>query len=394
MSKCLDFLENTHETRYRYRTATKKERGEILRMFCELTGCSRRHARRVLRGKFKPKENPKRRGRRSHYGYEEFLTALKKLWLATDQMCGTNLKVAIPIWLPFYEEQYGVLGERVRQDLLGISAPTINRLLQPFRVEYPKRRSCTRPGTLLRQQIPIRTTFWNVDRPGYIEADTVHHCGESTSGVYVCSLTMTDIYSEWTENQAIWGRNGSETKIGVEAIERKLPFEILGFDCDNGGEFLNLELVRYFLGREKVVPFTRSREYRSNDNAHVEQKNWTHVRQLLGYDRFDDQAFVVLLNDLYVSWNDYRNFFCPTMKLKEKLRDGGKTRRRYEISHTPYQRLIASEHISEEKKNDLRERFRSLNPFTLRNEIEQKLRAIFRHLRNSRLQGDIIVERA
>lgn len=383
MKRTEQLLRNlTNESRWRYRNARKKARGAILREYCELTGYCRKYAARILRGTVRKKQSPKRRGRRAHYQYPEFLRALKRFWLDTQQMCGRNLKVAISIWLPFYEREYGALASKVRSDLLRISPATIDRLLTPYRATHPKARGGTKPGTLLRTHIPIRTEFWDVDRPGFCESDTVLHCGETTEGIYVCSLTLTDIDSEWTCSRAVWGKQGKPVKEQLERIERILPFEMLGFDCDNGGEFINYELVKYFADRPKFIPFTRSRPNRKNDSAHIEQKNFMHVRQLLGYERFDKPELVPLINDLYENaWDPFRNFFCPTMKLQRKERLQSRMRRIYGPSHTPYQRLIASPHLPEERKNLLRATYASLDPFELKRLIEQKLRIIFQLLR-------------
>jgi hypothetical protein len=390
MRKRLNLLQNTNEIRYRYRTASKKERGEILRTFCELTGYNRKHAGRVLRGRVKRKEQSRKRGRRSHYGYDEFMEALKRLWLATDQMCGHNLKIAIPIWLPHYEVEYGPVSEKAREDLFKVSDSTIDRLLKARRAEHPKGRCGTRPGTLLRTQIPIRTDFWDVDRPGYLEGDTVEHCGGPTAGIYVCSLTLTDIDSEWTCSRAMWGKRGKEVRDQFERVEQIIPFEVCGFDADNGGEFINYELVKFFSDRPKFIPFTRSRAYKKNDNAHVEQKNYMHVRQLLGYERLDKPELVPLINDLYENaWDLYKNFFCPTMKLKAKERIGSKIRKIYYPSHTPYQRLLASPHVTEEKKNELRAVYASLNPFELKRQIQKKLRVIFQLLHQPHIEARV-----
>jgi len=225
---------------------------------------------------------------------------------------------------PSYEHEFGPLAPDVAAKLLRASAATLDRLLRPLRALHPKRRCTTRPGSLLKTQIPIRTHFWDVDRPGFFEADTVAHCGNSMAGDFVHSLTFTDICSGWTENRAVWGRGSLGVLERIQDIEAHLEFPVLGFDCDNGSEFLNHHLVRYFTDRPKQPAlFSRSRPYAKNDNAFVEQKNWTHVRQLLGYDRLDKPALVPLINALYANeWSSLTNFFCPTLKLKSKTRLG------------------------------------------------------------------------
>lgn len=226
-----------------------------------------------------------------------------------------------------------------------------------------------------------RTDQWNEARPGFLEADTVAHCGTSLIGNFVWSLTMTDIYSGWTENRAVWNKGAIGVVEQIEDVEKNLPFEILGFDCDNGSEFLNWHLMRYFSNQqgEYRVQFTRSRPYHSDDNAHVEQKNWTNVRQLFGYERFENQTVVELMNDVYkheISWMN--NYFLPNTKLKEKRRIEAKIIKAHDKSATPYQRLMQSEHLTQEKKEALTAIYQRINPFELKKEIQKKVDNIFR----------------
>jgi hypothetical protein len=295
-------------------------------------------------------------------------------------MCGKRLKAALPLWLPHYEQAYG-LEEEVKQKLLKISDRTIDRMLHQIRSKYPKRFCGTKPGSLLKKQIPIKTDQWDEDRPGFVEADTVAHCGSSLLGNFVWSITLTDIYSGWTENAAVWNKGAHGVLKQLEIIEKNLPFELLGFDSDNGGEFLNHHLIKYFQERKKPVQFTRSRPYHKGDNAHVEQKNWTHVRQLFGYYRFQNPQLVILMNDLYQKeLSLLHNYFYPAMKLQDKIRIKSKIKKQYDKPQTPYQRLIASEHVNILQKEKMRQVFESLNPFELQQAIQQKLRNIFRHI--------------
>jgi hypothetical protein len=200
-------------------------------------------------------------------------------------MCSKRLKAALPIWLPFYEQAHGALAPEVREKLLRISPAAIDRLLRKVRARYPRKGlSGTRAGpAALKHKIPVRTDNWDIDRPGFLEADAVAHCGSSLAGNFVWSLTFTDILSQWTENRAVWNKGAKDVVARVQEVEGELPFALLGFDVDNGSEFLSWHLCRYFLERPSPVEFRRSRPYKKNDQAHVEQKNWTHVRQLLGY---------------------------------------------------------------------------------------------------------------
>ena len=261
--------------------------------------------------------------------------------------------------------------------LRSISPATIDRVLQPVRSTYKKHgRTTTKPGTLLRRQIPIKTDQWDEKNPGFLEADTVAHCGESLSGMFAYTIDFVDIATGWTEQRAIWGKGEAGVLEQVHDVEQALPFPLLGFDCDNGSEFLNHHLLRHFT--DKKVAFTRSRAYHKDDNAHIEQKNWTHVRQWLGYDRLDDPRVIPLLNDLYCNeWRIFHNFFCPSVKLLAKERVGSKTIKRHDTPKTPYQRLMESPGIPQATKRQLSEQLQELNPFELRKAMERKLHKIF-----------------
>jgi hypothetical protein len=367
--------------RKRYRTASKVQKGIILDEFCATCGYHRKHAIRLLRDK-RVRSAQRKPGAKPVYRDEQLLLALKRTWLATDQMCGKKLKAALPLWLPWYDTEFEPLAPPVSQKLLAASPATLDRLLRPLKCQHPKARGSTKPGTLLKNQIPVKTHNWDVAQPGYFEADTVAHCGNSLAGDFIYSLTFTDIYSGWTENRATWGRGAHGVMAQIQDIEHRLAFPVKGFDCDNGSEFLNHHLVRYFTERpQKPVAFTRSRPYHKNDNAHVEQKNWTTVRQFLGYDRFDRQELVPELNDLYrLEWSQMTNFFSPTLKLKEKRRVNSRYVKTYEPPQTPYQRLMASPDIEVDAKEQLQLLYNSLNPFILRKSIQTKLRTIFTNL--------------
>ena len=368
--------------RARYRRARKKVKVTILDEFCAVCGYNRKYAIRLLNQYGKPRKK-RRPGRKPIYASPELLTALKRIWFASDQMCSKKLKAAIPLWLPYYETVYKPLTPETQHRLLSVSAATIDRLLKPVRVAHGRKGlSGTRPGSLLKNQIPIRTHFWDVSQPGFMEADTVAHCGNSLAGSFIWSLTMTDIHTTWTESRATWDKGAEGVLAQIQDIEDRLPFALQGFDCDNGSEFLNWHLLRYFTDHPSVTSFTRSRPYKKNDNAHVEQKNWSHVRQLFGYDRFEDRQILPLMNDLYANeWSLYQNHFCPSMKLKEKKRINSKYLKKYDPPRTPYDRVMASDQITEQAKEHLKMVHQSLNPFILKKTIEKKLRVIFKHVK-------------
>jgi len=345
---------------------------------CEQWEYSRKHAIKLLNAKAGWGGDPnKKKGRPSLYG-EEVGKVLWNLWKVSQQPCGKRLAPMISLWLPYYEEDRGQLKKTIKEQLLKISLAQIDRLLAPRKAKAGVKGRCgTKPGGLLKTQIPIRTNHWDVTRPGFLEADTVAHCGVSLEGDFIWSVTYTDIFSGWTTNRAVWNKGSDGIVKATRSVESLLPFELLGFDSDNGSEFLNNHLVRYFQERQKKVGFTRSRPYHKNDNAYVEQKNWTHVRQLFGYDRFGDIALLPLANEIYTDiWEPLNNFFKPCMKLLSKERHGAKIKKRYDKPLTPCDRLLQSEHITEEVKETLRCQRAALNPLKLARSLEEKLRAL------------------
>ena len=365
----------------RYGKRGREGRSRLLDEVCELCGYERKYAIKVMGGKRAILGSGRKRGgSQAIYGVAE-REVIKTIWLAAEQPCGKRLKAALEVWLPHYEKRRGRLAGSLRQKLLAVSSASIERLLAPCRASQGGRARCgTRPGTLLRKQIPIRTEHWDVSGPGFIEADTVAHCGESMAGEFCWSLTATDVHTQWTETRAVFNRSQHAVAKRIAEIEEALPFAILGFDTDNGGEFLNWHLVNYFQRRQRPVGFTRSRAYRKNDNARVEQKNWTHVRQLVGYARLEDPRAAELLNELYAKqWGWFRNFFCPVMKHLRTEVEGSRKRRVYDAPATPFQRLKACRGVGKEQIAVLENLYRTLDPFALKETIETKLRAVLRY---------------
>ena len=254
-------------------------------------------------------------------------------------------------------------------------AGALDRLLAPRRAAGPLRGlSGTKPGNLLRQQIPIAGEVWDEKRPGFMEADSVAHCGSSLAGSFIWSLTFTDLASTWTSGRAVWNRGSAGVLEQTRAVEQHLPFPLLGLDFDNGGEWLNWHLIRDLQERAQPVRVTRSRPYHSDDNAHVEQKNWMWPRQLLGYGRLEDDQLVEPINQVYEKiWGPLHNFFLPSMKLVQKWREGSRWRRRQDRPQTAYQRLLQMGIMSSKKHRELRDFYHRLDPFALHEQLEKQL---------------------
>ena len=369
----------TNAIKDRYKNSSKQEKKIILDEFCKVCNYNRKYAIRLLNKPDNKWKKRKKRGRKSKYNNGYFIQALKIIWEATDYLCSKRLHAAIPLWLPFLDSQKIIITDDLKKDLLSISASTIDRVLKKSRIKSKKGLGGTKPGTLLKNQIPIRTDNWDINKPGFMEADTVAHCGNSLQGDFIWSLTMTDIDTGWTENRAVWNKGAIGVKKQIISIENALPFDLLGFDCDNGSEFLNYHILRYFKENGKNTQFTRSRPYKKNDNAHVEQKNWTQVRNLFGYERLEDESLVEPMNDLYSNeWGLYNNFFRPSQKLIEKIKINSKYKRKYDIPKTPYLRAMESEFVLKDKKDALKKVYDTLNPFELKTAIESKLKVIFK----------------
>jgi hypothetical protein len=368
--------------RDRYHNASKRDKTIMLDEFCRVCGYHRKYAIRRLTAKNISDRSPQlsQRGRKKQYRDPVLLDVLRDLWVATNLPCSKRLKAIIPLWLPYYEMRS--LSAELRQQLLSISAATMDRLMAPLRARYHKQGlATTKPGSLLRKHIPISTDQWDETMPGFIEVDTVAHCGTSTEGMFVYTINCVDIATAWTEQRAIWGKGESGVVTAMRAIESHLPFPLQGFDCDNGSEFLNWHLYRHFTERKAPVKFTRSRPYKKNDNAHVEEKNYTQVRLYLGYQRFDKPQLVAQLNELFANdWNQLLNFFIPSSKLLAKYRDGAHIKKQRDTPQTPVQRILASPHIAEATKQRLQQQFEQLNPFELYHHMDCKIKAIIKQV--------------
>lgn len=360
----------------RYARRSRESKSRMLDELCEDYGYERKYAIKLLRDSLPAPSGLVHPGPERRYTLIE--PVVRAIWLAAEQPCGKRLAPALPLWLPHYERHHEKLSARSRQLLGHISPATLDRLLAPARVAHPLRGRCgTKPGSLLKTEIPIRTGTWDVTRPGYLEADSVAHCGASLAGDFIWSLTYTDIATAWTEGRAVWNKGAAGVLVATRHVEAHLPFALLGFDCDNGSEFLNHHLLRYLDQRPKPVAFTRSRPYHKDDNAHVEQKNWMWPRQLLGYGRLERQEMVEPISALYQEvWGPLMNFFLPGLKLKTKWRDRSAWKKRYEPARTAYQRLMDDGVLTSPARRQLRERYESLDPFALKGQLERRLEPI------------------
>jgi hypothetical protein len=361
----------------RYERAGTEYKSRLLSEVVELFGYHRKAAIRALRRR-RPAaqvEAPRVIGRPREYDPEKMLRVLKPIWLAALQPCGKRLVAALPDWVAGYEEDHQRLDSDLRQSLLAASAATLDRLLRPLRAQH-RRRGGTRPGSLLRQEIPIRTE-WGDEGAGYLELDTVAMCGGCLDDRHAWMLDGVDIRTTWNELRATANRGQAATLEQIQDLEQSLPFALLGVDSDNGGEFINHHLVDYAHQRERPLAFTRGRPYRKNDNAHVEQKNYTQVRQWFGYERYDNPVVVPLINALCKgALGQLLNFFLPSLKLESKRREGSKILRVYGPAQTPLARVLARSEVSAKKKAQLQALRQQLNPFALRREVDRCLKDI------------------
>lgn len=359
----------------RYHNAGHRaEKTRIITDFCFDTGYTRKYAIRILKGRIQLKKASKP-GPKSKYQSSSLIIHLARLWDHMNRMCSKKMVVALPLWLNYYK---GCTDEE-KTLLLNMSSSTIDRLLNPYKSNQGNLRglSSTKPS-LLANKILIKLLDAEIKEPGYMEADTVVHCGSSLIGEYVHSLTMTDLFSGWTENRACWTKSSENIQAKIKNVESLLPFKLKGFASDNGSEFITHNLHDYFMKRDEPVEFVRRRAYKKNDNAHVEQKNFTHVREIFGYQRFENKELVNLMNEIYKAyWNPLWNYFTPVMKLVEKTRVNSKYVKKYDKPQTPYQRLLASEHLTLKQKQNLKDRFEGHNPFYLKQELEIKLKVFF-----------------
>lgn len=376
-------------TKERYLKANKMGKGKILDELCDTTGYNRSYAIRILQAGY---DNNRiairgRKARRDTYD-SRTIAAAQKIWKLLDYPCGQRLQPMLePMVACLVAHRELMVSERVRAQLKTISAKTLDRKLKPEReqLRLHRNRGTTRHGSLLKSSIPIRITNWDTAQVGFMEIDTVAHNGGNPSGTFIYSLDMVEIYSGWSEQYAVMGKGERDIVAAIDDIRSGLPFELCGLDSDSGGEFINWHLVRY-CGTKELL-FTRSRPDRKNDNAYVEQKNYTHIRRALGYGRYETTVQLTAMNDLYRNeLSLFNNFFRPVMKIvsKEKI-NNSVCRKKYDQAKTPYQRLLESEQISKQQKQKLTALYQTLNPVKLKNELDRKINKIRQMHANSKL---------
>jgi hypothetical protein len=363
----------------RYLRANKTEKGRILDEFIAATGCHRKHAIRRLRQGV-PECRRERRGRKRTYT-GDVVGHLVRIWKICGQICGKRLQPFLPEMVAALERHDElVIDAESKALLLQMSAATIDRLLARFRSQNRRGLSTTKPGTLLKNAIPVRTfADWDDAIPGFVEMDLVAHCGESVHGQYVQTLTAVDITTGWTECLALKHRSQQNVSAAVELLRDRLPFPLLGMDSDNDSVFINETLLRYCA--DQKVTFTRSRPYRKNDQAHVEQKNWSVVRRTIGYRRYESETALTLMETIYTDLRLHVNFFQPVQKLVSKQRNGSKVHKRYDMAQTPHQRVVASPDVTSKDKLRLQVTYLALNPVQLRDRIDANLKQLWRQRR-------------
>jgi len=376
-------------TARRYQKASRREKGDILNEFCQAIGYNRHYAASILHNWGRPVywrsasgeqtvvivgEHRLRKQRRPRPRiYDDTVRGyVVCFWEVMDYPCGKRLKRCLePMVAKARQFKEMAVPRPIEAKLVRISAPTLDRMLKAERRKHTlKCRSKTKPGTLLKKQIAIRSGVeWDEDAVGYEELDLVGHDGGNAGGDYCFTLNVTDIKSGWTEMQAV--RNKAQIWVfdALQDIRKRLPFAMKGIDSDNGSEFINNHLVAYC--QQEDIVFTRSRSYQKNDNCHVEQKNFTAVRNFVGYSRYDREEELVLLNELYRHLRLYLNFFHPQMKLVSKERIGTKVKKQYDVPQTPYQRLLDLEEVDVERKSKLQNTYAQLNPFELKRTIDK-----------------------
>lgn len=371
----------------RYRQVSKATRQQILDEFCQVCAYNRKYAIRLLNGPPPHKPRQQVKVRTPLYG-PQVISILAAIWQAAGYPWSVRLKALLPLWLPWARKRFH-LNPTLERQLLAISPATLDRRLKAKKHRLKKNLyGRTKPGSLLKHHIPIKTNHWDVTTPGFTEVDLVSHSGSASEGEFLHSLNQIDIHTTWVETRAVLGKAQHRVKEAMDEMRLALPFKLLGIDSDNGSEFINDHLYRYCQGLG--IQFTRGRAYKKDDNAHVEQKNWTHVRKLMGYVRYDSHQALEAMNDLYRNeLKLFQNLFQPSVKLVKKIRIGSRLKRLYDKPKTPFQRVCEYPQADPDKVAPLKKLLESLDPFELSKTIDQKLERIYRmaHHRRSLKEG-------
>lgn len=370
-----EYLRSIYE---RYRHGGRLEKTAMLEEFCQVCGYNRKYAIWLLSRPLPKPPARKRVSVRSATYSKASIATLAKVWEASGYLCSQRLKAAMPQWLPWIKKHFDVNGE-LKKELLAISARQMDRRLFSHKRTVKRRLyGTTRPGSLLKQMIPIKTDHWDVTLPGYLEIDLVSHSGPSAAGEFIYTLDCVDIATGWVERAAVMGKGQLGIVAALKQVEQRLPFPLRGIDSDNGSEFINTHLFNFCRQRPKThsVQFTRSRPYKKDDNAHVEQKNWTHVRKLLGWERYDTSEALNTINHLYQQLRIFQNLFQPSMKLNRKIRKGSRVIRRYDQPCTPLERVVKSSQRTQQIEA-LKSTLKDTDPFELSRHIDQQLDCLY-----------------
>jgi len=368
--------------RPRYVKANRSRKSQILDEFVAVTGFHRKAAIRRLGGR--RRRTGRRRGRPPVYT-PDVVAALRAVWEVYGCICSKRLAPFLPEAVALLAREGKVIvPSDVRDRLIRMSPATIDRVLAPHRHKGGRGRATTKPGTLLRSQVAVRTfADWTDTRPGFLEIDLVAHCGGTTAGEYVHTLSTVDVATGWFEPVALPNRSHQSVEEALEKVRRQLPFPLLGIDSDNDSAFLNWGIKAY-CDKNKIT-FTRCRPYKKNDQAHVEQKNWTVVRQLTGYDRYEGAEATAALQAVYDDYRVYVNFLQPVRKLVQKKTESGKVWKRYDQASTPYRRALGEASVELQLKHDLAVRYAELTPWHLRQRIDDNLRELWKLRRSPSL---------
>lgn len=382
------FIEYLMELVPIYKKATKAEKTDLLNHAQKITKKGRRTLKRHLSVKrdeeLMASNHIQGRGRKLGYAKYRLMPDLRALWILMEQISAVRMKAALPDWLPYYTPKD--LTPELREQILKMSASTLHRYLSEERNKLRATRglaTTTSAKQRVKARVPIRTLDEKITQPGFLQADTVSHCGTCASGPFLSSVTLTDVFSTWTECRAIKNKKARHVRKMFIDIHQTLPFDMKSVNTDSGSEFINTPIIEYMKIPHggKKIHFTRSRPYKKNDNCYVEQKNYTHVRQLFGYGRFEDADWVDLMNDIYKNyWNPLHNFFLPSQKLIEKVRVGAKIIKKFDQPKTPFHRLMQSAHVTSEQKLSLQKQRDSLNPIDLKKGLERQLSLFFTRL--------------